>query len=148
MACRDLTKAEIAKSLIEKETECEKEKGSIIVEHLDLCSLQSVREFVARILASEATIQILINNAGVMMCPESKTKDGFETHIGSNHFAPALLTLLLLPRLIQDGPSRIVFVSSMLHESKLVYYLRVFMVKKIDGKKFTHLSISANRSRQ
>ncbi|XP_021209019.2 retinol dehydrogenase 13-like [Bombyx mori] len=116
MACRDLTKAEIAKSLIEKETEYEKEKGSIIVEHLDLCSLQSVREFVARILASEATIQILINNAGVMMCPESKTKDGFETHIGSNHFAPALLTLLLLPRLIQDGPSRIVFVSSMLHE--------------------------------
>lgn len=115
MACRDTTKAEIAKKEIEKEIENKKENGELIIEELDLCSFKSVNEFARILLSREDNINILINNAGVMMCPEGKTENGFETHIGSNHFGHALLTLLLLPKIIRSAPSRIVFVSSYLH---------------------------------
>lgn len=125
MACWNLEKAEAAKKDIEQRTKSEK-AGSLIVEKLDLCSLNSVREFVKRVLDSEGSVQILINNAGVMMCPEGKTEDGFETHIGSNHFGHALLTLLLLPTMIRSGPSRVVNVSSYLHARKVAYSVIVY----------------------
>jgi NAD(P)-dependent dehydrogenase (short-subunit alcohol dehydrogenase family) len=57
-------------------------------------------------------ITALINNAGVMACPYSKTKDGFELQMGTNHFGHFYLTQLLLPRL---QSSRIVNVSSFAH---------------------------------
>ena len=57
-------------------------------------------------------INALINNAGVMACPYSKTKDGFEVQMGTNHFGHFYLTKLLLPRL---RSSRIVNVSSFGH---------------------------------
>ncbi|XP_059049284.1 retinol dehydrogenase 11-like [Achroia grisella] len=120
MACRDTNKAEVAKTDIENEIDKTEIRGDLIVEKLDVSSLKSVRDFVSKILETEPQIHILINNAGVMMCPESKTEDGFETHIGTNHFGHALLTLLLLPRMIKSAPSRIVFVSSKLHTSHKV----------------------------
>lgn len=120
MACRNLEKAEAAKEEIQHRTKSEK-VGSLIIEQLDLCSLNSVREFVKRVLEKEDSVQILVNNAGVMMCPEGRTVDGFETHIGSNHFGHALLTLLLLPTMIRSSPSRIVNVSSYLHARKVIF---------------------------
>ncbi|KAJ2943879.1 hypothetical protein O0L34_g8203 [Tuta absoluta] len=116
MACRDLKRAEAAKQDLEQ-MESDQEKGTLIVEKLDVSSLKSVREFALKILESESHIDILVNNAGVMCCPEGKTEDGFETHMGTNHFGHALLTLLLLPRLTKSGNSRIIFVSSYLHKS-------------------------------
>lgn len=56
-----------------------------------------------------------MNNAGVMNVPKSKTADGFEMHMGVNHLGHFLLTNLLLPRLRQSAPSRIVVVSSEAH---------------------------------
>lgn len=94
-----------------------------MVEKLDLCSLKSVREFVECVTSRQEPISILVCNAGVMMCPQGKTEDGFETHIGSNHLGHALLSILLLPTLIKNGPSRIIFVSSYLHESKIVCFM-------------------------
>lgn len=117
MACRNMDKAAAAKLEIERST-IREGTGTLIIEKIDLCSLKSVRMFAERVLDSEERINILINNAGVMCCPESKTEDGFETHMGSNHFAHALLTLLLLPMMIRSGASRIVFLSSAIHYCK------------------------------
>ncbi|KAJ8710370.1 hypothetical protein PYW07_009736 [Mythimna separata] len=115
MACRNLKKAEAAKEDIEKLTKIAQGTGELVVEELDLCSLDSVRSFCARVTARERSIRGVVCNAGVMMCREGRTRDGFETHLASNHLGHALLTLLLLPILIQNGPSRIVFVSSIIH---------------------------------
>ncbi|CAH0600359.1 unnamed protein product [Chrysodeixis includens] len=116
LACRNTDKATAAKEQIEHETKSETGVGQLVVEKLDLCNLNSVRDFVDRVTSRQEPVSILVCNAGVMMCPQGKTEDGFETHIGSNHLGHALLSLLLLPTLIKNGPSRIVFVSSYLHE--------------------------------
>ena len=115
MACRNLEKAEAAKANIEKLTRDEQGTGELVVEELNLCSLESVYSFVTRLTSREERVRIVVCNAGVMMCPGGRTRDGFETHIASNHLGHALLTLLLLQTLIQNGPSRIVFVSSSDH---------------------------------
>ncbi len=60
-------------------------KANIVVMKLDLCSLSSIRQFAKEVCEQESRIDILINNAGVMMCPEWKTEDGFEMQFGTNH---------------------------------------------------------------
>jgi NAD(P)-dependent dehydrogenase (short-subunit alcohol dehydrogenase family) len=77
---------------------------------LDLASLESVRR-----AASSATepLDLLVNNAGVMAPPYSRTADGFESQLATNHLGPFLLTGLLLPRL-RPG-ARVVTVSSQMH---------------------------------
>lgn len=66
---------------------------------MDLSSLNSVRNFVTQFKSEESKLDILINNAGIMMCPYAKTEDGFESQIGVNHLGHFLLTLLLLENL-------------------------------------------------
>lgn len=65
----------------------------------DLASLESIREFAKRFNEEQPRLDILINNAGVMRTPYSKTKEGFEMQIGVNHFGHFLLTNLLLDKL-------------------------------------------------
>ena len=77
----------------------EKETGNKVeVEQLDLASLKSVRECARRLATQLNKIDILINNAGVI-CPESKTEDGFEMQFGTNLLGHFLLTELLVPLL-------------------------------------------------
>jgi NAD(P)-dependent dehydrogenase (short-subunit alcohol dehydrogenase family) len=78
------------------------------VRRLDLADLDSVREFAS---AFEGDVDLLINNAGVMAVPQSRTADGFEMQIGTNHLGHFALTNLLLPR-VRD---RVVTVSSTAH---------------------------------
>ncbi|KAK3860412.1 hypothetical protein Pcinc_033532 [Petrolisthes cinctipes] len=110
MLCRDLQKAKLAAEEIHKET-----GNAVVVYPLDLASLQSVRETAAKLKDAEPRIHILINNAGVMMCPRWETKDGFEMQLGTNHLGHFLLTMLLLDQLKASAPSRIINVSSIAH---------------------------------
>jgi len=93
MCARDMKKAnEVARDII-------KSTGNkdIQLEKLELDSLASVYSFVDRFLATKSPLHVLINNAGVMGVPLSYTRDGFETHFGTNHMGHFALTLGLLP---------------------------------------------------
>lgn len=116
MACRDIGKAEEAAKDIRSLTEGVEGAGTVEVVCLNLGSLASVRQCAQELLRKEEKIQLLVNNAGVMVCPEGKTEDGFETQFGVNHLGHFLFTCLLLPRIIRSAPARIVTVSSMAHE--------------------------------
>lgn len=82
--------------------------------HLDLASLSSVRTAAAAV-AQVGAIDVLVNNAGVMGTSYSRTADGLELQMATNHFGPFLLTGLLLPQLVQSEDGRVVTVSSMFH---------------------------------
>ncbi|RNA18858.1 retinol dehydrogenase 13-like [Brachionus plicatilis] len=112
LACRDTAKAKSAAKQIRNLSG----NGNVAVEELDLASLDSVEQFSKKIIAQEERIDILINNAGIMMCPKWKTKDGFEMQFGTNHLGHFLLTNLLLDKIKSSAPSRIVNVSSLAHE--------------------------------
>jgi NAD(P)-dependent dehydrogenase (short-subunit alcohol dehydrogenase family) len=81
MACRDLKKAENAA----KEIKNKNPNAKIVIMKLDLSSLKSVRNFAEEVSKQESVIDILINNAGVMMCPEWQTEDGYEMQFGTNY---------------------------------------------------------------
>jgi NAD(P)-dependent dehydrogenase (short-subunit alcohol dehydrogenase family) len=80
---------------------------------LDLASLADVRRFAGEFLASHDHLDLLIDNAGVMACPQAETVDGLELQIGTNHVGHFLLTQLLLP-VLGEG-SRVVVLSSAGH---------------------------------
>nr|XP_002132183.1 retinol dehydrogenase 12-like isoform X1 [Ciona intestinalis] len=119
LACRNMELALAAKDTILKETG--KEEKYVVVKKLDLSSLQSIRDFAHDINQTERRIDVLINNAGVMLCPETKTKDGFESHFGVNHLGHFLLTNLLLDLLKHSAPSRVVIVASEAHRIGKTY---------------------------
>lgn len=114
MACRDLRGAEEAAQEIKKQAGAE--QGEVVIKHLDLASLRSVRKFCDEIKDEETKIDVLINNAGVYQCPYTKTEDGFEMQLGVNHLGHFLLTHLLLDVLKTSAPSRIIVVSSKLYK--------------------------------
>ena len=107
MACRTRSKAEAALADIGEHP------GTAEIMELDLSSLESVRSFAAEVLEACSTIDVLINNAGVMMPPLSHTAEGFELQIGTNHLGHFALTGLLLERIEQQAGARIVSVSSL-----------------------------------
>ncbi|KAM4553003.1 retinol dehydrogenase 12-like isoform 1-T1 [Fundulus diaphanus] len=112
LACRDMDRANKAAEEIKKKSG----NNNVVVKKLDLASLQSVRLFAKDVGANEQRLDVLINNAGVMCCPQWKTEDGFDMQFGVNHLGHFLLTNLLLDLLKQSAPSRIVNVSSLAHE--------------------------------
>ena len=112
MACRNLEKANAAlKEIVEKSG-----NDNIVVKHLDLASLKSVREFADDINRNEDRLDILTNNAGIFgLQTLTKTEDGLEMTMAVNHFGHFLLTNLLLELLKKSAPSRVVIVSAMGH---------------------------------
>lgn len=89
---------------------------------LDLASIRSVKNFADEIKSTYSEVHLLINNAGVAY-PDAKqkTKDGFEIHIGTNHLGHFLLTNLLLETLLKAESSRVVIITSTLHEKGMLY---------------------------
>jgi NAD(P)-dependent dehydrogenase (short-subunit alcohol dehydrogenase family) len=82
---------------------------------LDLASQASVRAAAGQIMAAHPSIDLLVNNAGVMATAEAKTVDGFELQLGVDHLGHWSLTALLLPALLRARGARIVTVTSSAH---------------------------------
>ncbi len=91
-------------------------EGRIRVMQLDLGDLASIRSFVDEFNKDFKKLDVLLNNAGIMMSPYARTKDGFESQLGINHLGHFALTGLLMDLLLQTPGSRIVNVSSGAHK--------------------------------
>ncbi|KAH7343069.1 hypothetical protein BKA65DRAFT_505465 [Rhexocercosporidium sp. MPI-PUGE-AT-0058] len=108
--------------------------GSVELLHLDLKSLESVRNCVEELKQKTKRLNILINNAGVRGPPEGKTQDGFETQFGTNHVSQFLLFQLLKPMLLSsstpDFNSRVVALSSSAHREARLDFDDLNMTKR------------------
>lgn len=164
LACRDLVKARLAAERIEAQ-------GSALpvqVVQLDLASLQSVRECAQELRRQLPGLDILINNAGVMVPPYALTKEGFELQFGTNHLGHFALTGHLLELLVNTRSARVVTVSSGAHhfgtmnfddlqsqrhyragrayaQSKLANLLFTYeLQRRLQGRGFTTLALAAH----
>jgi NAD(P)-dependent dehydrogenase (short-subunit alcohol dehydrogenase family) len=104
---RDAAKGEGAETEIRHDVP----DAQLEMRELDLADLASVRAFAAGV----GSLDVLVNNAGIMMPPRSETADGFELQFGTNHLGHFALTGLLLERLGQGSDPRVVTVSSLEH---------------------------------
>jgi len=92
--------------------------AGIVYENLDLANLASVADFAARYASAHASLDLLINNAGVMALPQRQvTADGFEMQFGTNYLGHYALTARLLPLLRRGNRPRVVNLSSLAHRS-------------------------------
>ena len=89
---------------------------------LELSDLESVHAFVQEFKDRYKTLDILINNAGIMVPPYQKTKDGFELQFGTNHLGHFALTGLLLPLLKNTPYSRVITLSSIAHRGASIFF--------------------------
>ncbi|OWR44101.1 putative restnol dehydrogenase [Danaus plexippus plexippus] len=139
-ACRDIDKAK--KVVAEIRTECD--GGELIPMQLDLASFTSIEKFVDVVKAGFYKIDVLINNAGVAipLQLDQKTKEGFEIHLGVNHLGHFYLTNLLIDLLKKAAPSRIVIVTSTLHEKAKLDFDNLYVEDQIEkaklGKRYRH----------
>lgn len=92
-------------------------RGPVELCLFDLASLQSVRAGAAELLERLDRVDVLVNNAGLMLSDRRETVDGLEMTFQVNHLGPFLLTMLLLERLKESAPARIVNVASTAHQS-------------------------------
>ena len=113
MACRNINKAESTKFEIIKQIP----NADIEIMALDLNSLKSVRSFTKSFCDKHDHLNLLIENAGIMIPPFAKTEDGFESQMGVNYFSHFLLTNLLMPLLNKTEGARIATTSSIAHEN-------------------------------
>jgi NAD(P)-dependent dehydrogenase (short-subunit alcohol dehydrogenase family) len=111
LAVRNIEKGKEAARGIEQATS----DAQVQLQELDLTSLDSIRAAANDLRSDHESIDLLINNAGVMFTPKSTTKDGFELQFGTNHLGHFALTNLLLDRVLAAPGSRIVTVSSQGH---------------------------------
>ncbi|OKL60058.1 hypothetical protein UA08_04732 [Talaromyces atroroseus] len=104
--------------------------------HLDLNSLESIRICAEEFKSKSKTLNILIENAGVMACPEGRTEDGFEVQFGTNHLAHFLLFHLLKPVLLASSTpnfnSRVVILSSAAHRYSSVNFNNISLENGYD----------------
>ncbi|NGZ76715.1 oxidoreductase [Saccharibacillus alkalitolerans] len=118
MAVRNMEKGyQAAEGLMKKFPQ-----ASVEVMRMDLADLSSIEAFAAGVIGKYNELHVLVNNAGVMIPPYRKTKDGFELQFGSNHLGHFALTGRLLPLLLKTPGSRIVTLSSIAAKSGYIYF--------------------------
>ena len=120
LGCRDETKAEVAIQSVRDQVP----EADLKWIALDLASLASIAS-AAREVSNEDRLDLLVNNAGVMMPPKTLTEDGFELQFGVNHLGHFALTGQLLPLMINRDNARIVNVSSLAHRGGRINYTDV-----------------------
>jgi NAD(P)-dependent dehydrogenase (short-subunit alcohol dehydrogenase family) len=92
------------------------------VDELDLGDLDSVEAFARRVLGSGRSVDILINNAAIMACPETRVGPGWEAQFATNHLGHFALTNLLWPALAADGGARVVALTSTGHKLSAIRF--------------------------
>ena len=112
MVCRSRERGETARKWISELA------GDVSLDLLvaDLSAQRQVRALADELLDRYDRLDVLVNNAGVLMGRRSVTEDGLETTFAVNHLAHYLLTTLLLDRLVESAPARVVNVASVAHE--------------------------------
>lgn len=119
LAGRNPAKGEASVAAIEGQVPA----AQIRFEALDLADLASVAAFAERLSGQIQGLDLLVNNAGVMMLPQRKTtKDGFEMQFGTNHLGHFALTARLLPLLRKGNAPRVVNVSSIAHRRGRIHF--------------------------
>ncbi len=118
MAVRDRAKGESAA----KTLQAAYPDAQIPILALNLSSLASVRHTAEQFLAQWTTLDLLINNAGIMATPLGYTIDGFEQQFATNYLGHYLLTRLLLPALQKAAPARIVSLTSRVHQLSDIHF--------------------------
>jgi NAD(P)-dependent dehydrogenase (short-subunit alcohol dehydrogenase family) len=118
LAVRDLDKGTAAADLIARAHP----GAAVSVQELDLSSLASIEQATRELRSEHDQLDLLINNAGVMMTPRSTTKDGFELQFGTNHLGHFAFTGRLLDLLVATPLSRVVTVSSLGHRMGRIHF--------------------------
>ena len=117
IACRSLAKAAAAKQQIVAEFDY----AEVEIIELNLANLESIRN-AAEVINQQASIDVLIHNAGIMVPPLERTDDGFESQFGVNHLGPFALNCLLLDKVRATPHSRIISTSSVAHKSGRIMF--------------------------
>jgi len=112
LVCRSASKAEAAKQKILQVYG----RAQLTIMVADMASLASVKAFATQFLQDHTRLDLLINNAGIMMSPYKRTQDGFEEQLATNYIGHFALTGLLLPLLIGTAGSRVVMLSSLAYK--------------------------------
>ncbi len=112
IACRNSLKGEEARAKVTRTTP----GARISVMQLDLMSLESVNQFAELFKARYSRLDVLLNNAGIMMGPYAVTEDGFESQFATNHLGHFALTGLLIDLIAETPGARVVSVSSNAHK--------------------------------
>ncbi|KAI8148407.1 hypothetical protein BJV82DRAFT_506533 [Fennellomyces sp. T-0311] len=102
---------------------------------LNLLSLASVKAFAEEFMSKYNELHVLLNNAGVMMCPYGLSEDGIETQFATHHVAHYYLTILLLPLLEKSKPCRIVTACNLLFTRELA--------KRLEARGIDNLYVNA-----
>lgn len=113
IACRNLDKGRGAVAEIRRTTS----NGDVELLELDLADLANVANAAEDFLDRHGSLDVLVNNAGVMALPYRATVDGFEMQFGTNHLGHFALTGQLLPALAAAGAARVVTISSIMHKT-------------------------------
>jgi protochlorophyllide reductase len=113
LACRNLDKAEQAGRRIRQRHPA----ARVRVVELDLADLDSVRRLADALVDADLTIDVLVNNAGLMAVDAARTAQGYEMQYGVNHLGHFALTARLLPLVLRSEIARVVNVSSMGHRA-------------------------------